>query len=111
METGTVVTIGSLILVIGMIFFYLHIQAYLKLLALLRTRGIDIEYLKPEFFNYGIGGFIKKLKIIEKRHLLEGALSKEEERAFYRSKRSYYAMAPFFILFMAMFIVIIFKAI
>jgi hypothetical protein len=81
------------------------------LLALIRAREIviDTENLEPEFFNYGIRGFIEKLKVIEKKQLLEGALTKEEERIFHRSKWSYYAMAPFFILFMVMFVVIMFK--
>jgi hypothetical protein len=109
METVTALTIGFLILAISMIFFFLHIHAYLKLLALIRARGIDIENLEPVFFDYGIMGFIEKLKVIEKKQLLEGALTKEEERIFYRSKWTYYVMAPFFILFMAMFVVIMFK--
>jgi hypothetical protein len=106
----TVAIVGVLILAAILISFFFHVHTYSKLLESIKARGLNISGLEPEFFDYGSRGFMGKLKLIESKYLLKGALSKEEETMLTVSKRAYYAMAPFLLGFMVVLALVLIKA-
>jgi hypothetical protein len=110
MEIGLLVNIGMLNLALILVPFFFHVRSYSKLLRSIKARGLDVDNLEAECFDFGARGFFGKLKKIESEYLHKGELSKEEERLLYSSKRSYYAMAPFLIGFMVALTLVLVKA-
>jgi len=74
-----------------LILFIYHVKAYKRLLESLKTRGKSVNGLNVEFANWGSGGCIKKIKMLEGKYRNE--LTEAEIKIMNRSKSAYYSSA------------------
>ena len=74
---------------VTLVLFVLHVRAYRQLYESLKQRGEPVDGLEVGFLEFGSGGCMKKLKIMEQR-FGEASLLDAEKALISKSKIFYY---------------------